>query len=162
MCISATFLIISFIGLTFHSHGRSWLGVVYGAKRWFVYPPGYGPPAPTPPSPSMHSIASPDAAAAAADDDDDDNDGVRKGESWAELVTSMYGWYTKVLPFLTGLPLPSDWTERFIESETSSGSRGRERKSDDDNNNNTTNNNTNVDDDDDDDVSINIEKIFSC
>jgi len=27
-------------GLPMHSHGATWLGIVYGAKRWFVYPPG--------------------------------------------------------------------------------------------------------------------------
>ncbi len=32
------------LGLPFHNHGRTWLAVVHGAKRWFVYPPGYGPP----------------------------------------------------------------------------------------------------------------------
>ncbi|CAN0421773.1 unnamed protein product [Hapterophycus canaliculatus] len=26
-------------GLPFHSHGETWLGVAYGAKRWAVYPP---------------------------------------------------------------------------------------------------------------------------
>lgn len=27
-------------GLPFHSHGASWLGLVHGAKHWFMYPPG--------------------------------------------------------------------------------------------------------------------------
>jgi hypothetical protein len=27
-------------GLPFHVHGETWLGLVHGAKRWFVYPPG--------------------------------------------------------------------------------------------------------------------------
>jgi hypothetical protein len=31
-------------GLPFHLHGATWLGLVHGAKRWFLYPPGYGPP----------------------------------------------------------------------------------------------------------------------
>ncbi|CAM9115880.1 unnamed protein product [Chrysoparadoxa australica] len=31
-------------GLPFHVHGQTWLGLVFGAKRWFVYPPGEGPP----------------------------------------------------------------------------------------------------------------------
>eukprot|EP00903_Cladosiphon_okamuranus_P006388 g6253.t1 len=26
-------------GLPFHSHGETWLGVAYGAKRWAIYPP---------------------------------------------------------------------------------------------------------------------------
>lgn len=26
-------------GLPFHSHGETWLGVAYGAKRWALYPP---------------------------------------------------------------------------------------------------------------------------
>ncbi len=30
-------------GLSFHSHGDSWLGLVHGAKRWFIYPPGTAP-----------------------------------------------------------------------------------------------------------------------
>ena len=32
-------------GLPFHHHGDTWLGLVYGMKRWFVYPPGASPPA---------------------------------------------------------------------------------------------------------------------
>ena len=32
------------LGLPFHSHGETWLGLVYGMKRWFVYPPGASPP----------------------------------------------------------------------------------------------------------------------
>jgi hypothetical protein len=31
-------------GLPFHSHGMTWIAVVHGAKRWFVYPPGYNAP----------------------------------------------------------------------------------------------------------------------
>ena len=31
-------------GLPFHLHGETWLGLVHGKKRWFVYPPGYAPP----------------------------------------------------------------------------------------------------------------------
>ena len=31
-------------GLPFHSHGRTWLAVIHGAKQWYVYPPGYGAP----------------------------------------------------------------------------------------------------------------------
>jgi len=31
-------------GLPFHSRGRSYLGLVHGLKRWFVYPPGHSPP----------------------------------------------------------------------------------------------------------------------
>jgi histone arginine demethylase JMJD6 len=31
-------------GLPFHHHGESWLGLVYGMKRWFLYPPGASPP----------------------------------------------------------------------------------------------------------------------
>jgi hypothetical protein len=27
-------------GLQFHEHGASWLALVYGMKRWFVYKPG--------------------------------------------------------------------------------------------------------------------------
>lgn len=26
-------------GLPFHTHGETWLGVLYGAKRWALYPP---------------------------------------------------------------------------------------------------------------------------
>ena len=29
-------------GLPFHAHGETWLGLVNGQKRWFVYPPGKG------------------------------------------------------------------------------------------------------------------------
>jgi hypothetical protein len=31
-------------GLPFHTHGSTWLGLVYGMKRWFIYPPGASPP----------------------------------------------------------------------------------------------------------------------
>lgn len=31
-------------GLPFHSHGSTYLGLVHGLKRWFVYPPGINPP----------------------------------------------------------------------------------------------------------------------
>lgn len=31
-------------GLPLHMHGTTWLAVVHGAKRWFVYPPGSSPP----------------------------------------------------------------------------------------------------------------------
>lgn len=27
-----------------HSHGKTWLAIVHGAKKWFVYPPGSGLP----------------------------------------------------------------------------------------------------------------------
>lgn len=30
-------------GLSFHSHGDSWLGLVHGRKRWLLYPPGGAP-----------------------------------------------------------------------------------------------------------------------
>jgi len=30
-------------GLPSHVHGETWLGLVYGMKRWFVYAPGTGP-----------------------------------------------------------------------------------------------------------------------
>ncbi len=29
-------------GLPFHVHGQTWLGLVFGQKRWFLYPPGSG------------------------------------------------------------------------------------------------------------------------
>jgi hypothetical protein len=29
-------------GLPFHVHGETWLGLVFGRKRWFLYPPGKG------------------------------------------------------------------------------------------------------------------------
>ena len=32
------------LGLPFHSHGETWLGLVYGMKRWFLYPPGASQP----------------------------------------------------------------------------------------------------------------------
>eukprot|EP01035_Chromulina_nebulosa_P020454 gene20454-26540_t len=31
-------------GLPFHIHGQTWIGVVHGNKRWFVYPPGISAP----------------------------------------------------------------------------------------------------------------------
>ena len=31
-------------GLPFHMHGETWLSLIYGKKRWFIYPPGYSPP----------------------------------------------------------------------------------------------------------------------
>jgi tetratricopeptide (TPR) repeat protein len=31
-------------GLPFHSHGATWLGLVHGLKKWYIYPPGTGPP----------------------------------------------------------------------------------------------------------------------
>lgn len=31
-------------GLAFHNHGKTWLAIVHGSKRWFVYPVGYGAP----------------------------------------------------------------------------------------------------------------------
>lgn len=31
-------------GLPFHNHGKSWIGIAYGAKLWFLYPFGYSPP----------------------------------------------------------------------------------------------------------------------
>lgn len=30
------------MGLPFHVHGETWLGLVYGRKKWFLYPPGKG------------------------------------------------------------------------------------------------------------------------
>jgi hypothetical protein len=45
-------------GLHFHSHGDSWLGLVFGAKRWLMYPPGRAPQSVfeslTPITPTMH------------------------------------------------------------------------------------------------------------
>lgn len=32
------------LGLPMHSHGKTWLAVVFGAKSWYVYPPGFGVP----------------------------------------------------------------------------------------------------------------------
>lgn len=32
-------------GLPFHSSGHSYMSLVHGMKRWFIYPPGMGPPA---------------------------------------------------------------------------------------------------------------------
>jgi len=32
-------------GLPFHIHGETWLALIHGRKRWFVYPPGASPPA---------------------------------------------------------------------------------------------------------------------
>lgn len=34
-------------GLPFHTHGETWLGLVYGSKMWYFYPPGTGPPPPS-------------------------------------------------------------------------------------------------------------------
>jgi hypothetical protein len=31
-------------GLPLHSHGKTWISLVYGAKKWFLYPPGYNLP----------------------------------------------------------------------------------------------------------------------
>lgn len=31
-------------GLPFHIHGETWIAVIHGRKRWFVYPPGISPP----------------------------------------------------------------------------------------------------------------------
>ena len=31
-------------GLPFHVHGQTWLGLVFGEKQWFLYPPGYTVP----------------------------------------------------------------------------------------------------------------------
>jgi hypothetical protein len=31
-------------GLPFHTHGDTWLGLVYGKKMWFIYPPWAQPP----------------------------------------------------------------------------------------------------------------------
>ena len=36
-------------GLPFHDSGRTWLAIIHGKKRWFLYPPGYSPLIPTPP-----------------------------------------------------------------------------------------------------------------
>ena len=32
-------------GLPFHSHGKTWLALLHGSKRWLVYPPGFNAPA---------------------------------------------------------------------------------------------------------------------
>ncbi|CAM9839089.1 unnamed protein product, partial [Phaeothamnion confervicola] len=32
-------------GLPWHVHGETWLGLVYGRKRWAIYPPGVSAPA---------------------------------------------------------------------------------------------------------------------
>ena len=32
------------LGLPFHHHGETWLGLVHGMKRWFLYPPGASAP----------------------------------------------------------------------------------------------------------------------
>lgn len=37
-------LLLIVLGLPAHNHGQTWLGLVHGMKRWFIYPPGYGPP----------------------------------------------------------------------------------------------------------------------
>jgi hypothetical protein len=29
-------------GLPFHVHGETWLGLIFGQKRWFIFPPGRG------------------------------------------------------------------------------------------------------------------------
>ena len=46
--MNSTFLLIKidffFSGLPFHCHGQTWLGLVYGMKRWFIYPPGASQP----------------------------------------------------------------------------------------------------------------------
>ena len=34
----------SHTGLPFHSHGQTWLSVLFGTKHWLLYPPGYGLP----------------------------------------------------------------------------------------------------------------------
>lgn len=31
-------------GLPFHSHGKTWLTLIFGIKKWLLYPPGYGLP----------------------------------------------------------------------------------------------------------------------
>ena len=31
-------------GLPYHNHGKTWIAVVHGAKKWFLYPPGYDVP----------------------------------------------------------------------------------------------------------------------
>lgn len=31
-------------GLPFHSHGKTWLSLVHGAKSWYLYPPGFDVP----------------------------------------------------------------------------------------------------------------------
>lgn len=33
-----------YLGLPFHNHGQTWIAVIHGSKRWFVYPPGYNAP----------------------------------------------------------------------------------------------------------------------
>ncbi|CAM9697162.1 unnamed protein product [Ascophyllum nodosum] len=57
-------------GLPFHNHGETWLGVVYGSKRWALYPP---------------SVSRPYAAEAKAE--------------WHPLEGSLE-WLTEVLPAL--------------------------------------------------------------
>ena len=43
-------------GLPMHAHGETWLGVVHGAKRWFCYELGDGPPRDV--SAALHPLAS--------------------------------------------------------------------------------------------------------
>ena len=31
-------------GLPFHSHGKTWLALIHGSKRWLAYPPGFNAP----------------------------------------------------------------------------------------------------------------------
>ncbi len=31
-------------GLPLHSHGKTWISVVHGSKKWFLYPPGFNVP----------------------------------------------------------------------------------------------------------------------
>ena len=44
-------------GLPFHVHGETWLGLVFGKKRWFLFPPGHDAPRPSlypsPPPPPL-------------------------------------------------------------------------------------------------------------
>ena len=45
-CTYRTYItLLLLLGLPFHHHGDTWLGLVYGMKRWFIYPPGASPPA---------------------------------------------------------------------------------------------------------------------
>eukprot|EP00614_Pseudopedinella_elastica_P001762 CAMPEP_0172598708 /NCGR_PEP_ID=MMETSP1068-20121228/18776_1 /TAXON_ID=35684 /ORGANISM="Pseudopedinella elastica, Strain CCMP716" /LENGTH=532 /DNA_ID=CAMNT_0013398681 /DNA_START=385 /DNA_END=1979 /DNA_ORIENTATION=+ len=64
-------------GLPFHAHGETWLGLVFGAKRWFVYPPGFDAPR-----------------------------AVQLNSTWARPLMSSREWVEEVLPKLQDLPLP--------------------------------------------------------
>lgn len=32
------------LGLPFHSHGKTWISIINGAKSWYLYPPGFDIP----------------------------------------------------------------------------------------------------------------------